>query len=94
MGHSPFFLNHGRHPNKGLEPCHEVKSQVAQDFVDNLTKARTKAQAMLTKAAEMMKTFYDKKQVDTRNYDKGDSLVGRIQHYHDVTQQEVGRKTI
>ena len=60
-GHSPFFLNHGRHPNKGLESRHEVKSQVAQDFVDNLTKAQTEAQAALTKAAETMKTFYDKK---------------------------------
>ena len=61
MGHSLFFLNHGRHLNKGLEPCHEVKSQAAQDFIDNLTKAQIEAQAALTKAAEMMKTFYDKK---------------------------------
>ena len=60
-GHSPFFLNHRRHPNKGLEPHREVKSQAAQDFADNLTKARTEAQATLIKAIEMMKTFYDKK---------------------------------
>ena len=73
-GQSPFFLNHGRHPNKGLEPRREVKSQAAQDFVDNLTKARTEAQAALTKAAEMMKTFYDKKRADARNYDKGDKV--------------------
>ena len=73
-GHSPFFLNHGRHPNKGLKPCREVKSQAAQDFADNLTKARVEAQAALTKAAEMMKTFYDKKRADARNYDKGDKV--------------------
>ena len=73
-GHSPFFLNHGRHPNKGLKPCHEVKSQVAQDFANNLTRAWTEAQAALTKAAEMMKTFYDKKQADACNYNKGDKV--------------------
>ena len=71
---SPFFLNHVRHPNKGLEPCHEVKSQAAQDFADNLAKVRTEAQSALTKAAEMMKTFYDKKWVDTRNHKKGDMV--------------------
>ena len=71
---SPFFLNHGRHPNKGLEPRHEVKSQAAQDFADNLAKARTEAQAVLTKAAETMKTFYDKKRADAHNYDKGDKV--------------------
>ena len=71
---SPFFLNHGRHPNKGLEPHREVKSQAAQDFVDNLTKARTEAQATLTKAAETMKTFYDKKQVDAQDYKEGDKV--------------------
>ena len=59
--HLPFFLNHGRHPNKGLEPHHEVKSQAAQDFVNNLTKAQEDVQAMLTKATEAVKTFYDKK---------------------------------
>ena len=73
-GQSPFFLNHGRHPNKGLEPRQEVKSQAAQDFADNLAKARTEAQAALTKAAETMKTFYDKKRADARNYDKGDKV--------------------
>ena len=73
-GQSPFFLNHGRHPNKGLEPHREVKSQVAQDFADNLAKARTEAQAALIKAAETMKTFYDKKRADARNYDKGDKV--------------------
>ena len=73
-GDSPFFLNHGRHPNKGLEPCHEAKSQAAQDFTDNLAKAQTEAQAALTKAAETMKTFYDKKRADARNYDKGDKV--------------------
>ena len=60
-GHSPFFLNHGRHPNKGLEPHREVKSQAAQDFADDLAKAWSEVQAALTKAAETMKTFYDKK---------------------------------
>ena len=60
-GHSPFFLNHGRHPNKGLKPRRKVKSQVAQDFVDDLVRAQTEAQAALTKAAETMKTFYNKK---------------------------------
>ena len=68
-GQSPFFLNHGRHPNKGLEPRREVKSQAAQDFAHNLTKAQTKAQA-----TEMMKTFYAKKRADARNYDKGDKV--------------------
>ena len=73
-GQLPFFLNHGRHPNKGLEPRQEVKSQVAQDFINNLTKARTEAQATLTKVAETMKTFYDKKRAGAHNYDKGDKV--------------------
>ena len=73
-GHSPFFLNHGRHPNKGIKPRHEVKSQAAQDFANNLTKARTEAQAMLTKAAETMKTFYNKERADARNYTRGDKV--------------------
>ena len=73
-GHSPFFLNHGRHPNKGLEPHCKVKSQVAQDFADNLTKAQIEAQAALTKVAKMMKTFYDKKRAEVCHYDKGDKV--------------------
>ena len=73
-GHSLFFLNHRRHPNKGLEPHRKVKSQAAQDFVDELSKAWTEAQAGLTKAAEMMKTFYNKKRADAHNYEKGDKV--------------------
>ena len=73
-GHSPFFLNHGRHPNKGIKPHHEVKSQAAQDFANNLAKARTEAQAALTEATKTMKTFYDKKQAEAHNYTKGDKV--------------------
>ena len=68
-GHSPFFLNHGRHPNKGIEPRCEVKSQAAQDFADDLTQAQTKAQA-----TETMKTFYDKKRAEAHNYVRGDKV--------------------
>ena len=72
--HSPFFLNHGRHPNKGIEPRRKVKSQAAQDFADNLTKARTEAQAALIKAAKTMKTFYDKRLAEAHNYTRGDKV--------------------
>ena len=66
-GHLLFFLNHRRHPNKGLEPHHEVKSRAAQDFADELSKAQTEAQLALTKATETMKTFYDRKRADAWN---------------------------
>ena len=56
-GHSPFFLNHGRHPNKGLEPHHKVKSQAAQDFINELSKAQTEAKAALTKVERRWRHF-------------------------------------
>ena len=54
-GHSPFFLNYGRHPYKGTELRTKVTNKSAMDFKAELEETGREAAAALKKAAEDMK---------------------------------------
>jgi hypothetical protein len=53
-GQSPFFLNHGYHPRKGIEPG-TVQNLGAKEFVDRSEEARSNARKALEKTSEQMK---------------------------------------
>lgn len=73
-GHSPFFVNYGRHPYKGTNPRREVKSQGAVDFAKTMKKIHEEAAAALKQSQETMKRFYDKKKGSSRDYKIGDKV--------------------
>ena len=58
--HSPFFLNYGRHPRKGIKPLPNLMVLAVETLLENMTKARDKASVALKEAAERMKIQYDK----------------------------------
>jgi len=60
-GHSPFYINYGRHPNKGTNLRREVKSQSAAEFAEEMSKIWEETGAALRLAAEQMKMYYDRK---------------------------------
>jgi len=60
-GYSPFYLNYGQHPYKGVEPRVQVKNAAAKDFVEEMKEIREDAESALKNAAETMKQFYDRK---------------------------------
>ncbi|KAF8689711.1 hypothetical protein AX14_003210, partial [Amanita brunnescens Koide BX004] len=53
--HSPFFLNYGRHPRKGIEPLPTFAVPTVESLLKNITEARSKASTALKEAAERMK---------------------------------------
>ena len=73
-GTSPFFVNYGRHPYKGTNTHEEVKSQSAIEFANDMSKIWEETESALRLAAEQMKTYYDRKRTDTRNYKPGDKV--------------------
>lgn len=60
-GHSPFFLNYGRHPWKGTDHRREARVEAAKDFADRMKKIHIEAESALKKAADDMKCYYDRK---------------------------------
>jgi transposase InsO family protein len=73
-GHSPFFVNYGRHPYKGTNTQKEVKSQSAVEFKQQMDQIWEETQAALRLSAEQMKKFYDRKREPSRNYQVGDMV--------------------
>jgi hypothetical protein len=71
-GHSPFFLNSGQHPWKGIEPRGTVRTAGAAEFAKNMQKIRTEAESSLKAAAETMKRFYDQNRSESVDYKVGD----------------------
>jgi len=64
--HSPFFLNHGRHPLTPLSsavPKHSQNPSVA-DYLDTLQKALANAKSNISSAQQRQKTYADKKRRD------------------------------
>ena len=41
--YSPFYLNWGRHPRKGVEPKRETQVEAATEFIERMEKVRTEA---------------------------------------------------
>jgi hypothetical protein len=71
-GYSPFFLNYGRHPRKGVEHKTHARTESAETFVSRMEKLRQEAAAALQKAAEDMKRYYDKGHQRASDYRLGD----------------------
>jgi hypothetical protein len=72
-GQSPFFLNHGYHPRKGIEPG-KVQNLGAKEFVDRLEEARNNARKALEKMSEQMKQAYDSHRSEAWEYAVGDRV--------------------
>jgi hypothetical protein len=71
-GFSPFFLDYGQHPWKGIEPRQLGRNDSALDFADKMAKIRQDAISSLDHAANIMKRYYDKKRGKAVNYKVGD----------------------
>ena len=73
-GHSPFFVNHGRHPYKGSNPRVIARNESAQQFKERMGKVQEEVGASLKMAAETMKRFYDRTKGESIAYKKGDKV--------------------
>ena len=72
---SPFFINCGRHPNKGTAVRHEPVNESAGQFVERMQKVREETGAALKRAAETMKDFYDRRKGESIQYKPGDQVL-------------------
>jgi hypothetical protein len=68
---TPFYLNWGRHPQKGVEPRRESKVEAADAFVERMEELRKEVVAALEHASCNMKTFYDRKHLPTPTFNPG-----------------------
>ena len=71
---SPFFANHGRHPNKGTAPRREAVNESAGEFADRMKKVREETESALRRAAETMKRYYDRHKGERVQYKIGDKV--------------------
>ena len=75
MGHSPFFVNYGRHPYKGVNTRREARNETAGEFVKRMEKVREETESALKRAAETMKRFYDRTRGKSHPYKVGDKVM-------------------
>jgi len=73
--HSPFYLNWGRHPRKGIEPRREMRVEAANEFVERMEGIRREAEAALERAARDMKIFYDCHRREAPVFQPGDEVL-------------------
>src|SRR4051812_30531049 len=52
---SPFFVNHGQHPRKGVNTSKFIKNDSAEDFTKRMKKVHKEAESTLETAATDMK---------------------------------------
>ncbi|KAF8697686.1 hypothetical protein AX14_001301 [Amanita brunnescens Koide BX004] len=78
--HSPFFLNYGWHPRKGIEPLPNFTVPAAETLLENITKARDKASIALKEVVERMKIQYDKNRQEAQQYKKGNKVYINAEH--------------
>lgn len=71
-GYSPFFLNYGRHPRKGIEPRTSVRAESADVFASRMHNLTQEATTALARVAEDMKCYYDKHHCEAPDYQPGD----------------------
>ena len=72
MGYSPFYVNHGYHPNNGRTIPRWSTNEAATTFANRMKGIHEDCQAALIKDKETMRWFYDKKKGDSQNYSEGD----------------------
>ena len=75
MGYSPFYLNYGYHPSKGLKLYTESKAPIEEEFVKEIETIWAKAKANLEKAADQMKRQHDKMKKLVISYQPGDRVL-------------------
>src|SRR3954469_12552297 len=56
---SPFFVNHGQHPRKGVNTSKFIKNNSAEDFATRMKKVHKETEKALETVAVDMKKFYD-----------------------------------
>jgi hypothetical protein len=71
---TPFFMNHGRHPFKGIDTGHQSISPDAEAFHQQMQEVHKEARASLAIAADTMKYYYDRHQGERINYDIGQKV--------------------
>jgi hypothetical protein len=59
-GHSPFFLEYGRHPRTGPTLLTEVNNESLDDIMRNRLQSQEHAKSALILATDRMKWYYDK----------------------------------
>ncbi len=74
-GHSPFMLNWGRDPRKGVEVKRESRVEAATDFVKRMEELRKEAAAALERAARDMKTHFDRSHRAEPEFQPGDEVL-------------------
>jgi hypothetical protein len=68
---SPFFVNTGYHPWKGIENAVESHNEAANDFAEKMKKIRNEAAAALEKTQKTMKKYYDAHRRDAPEFKVG-----------------------
>jgi hypothetical protein len=71
---SPFFVNTGYHPWKGIENAVESRNEAANDFAEKMKKIRNEAAAALEKTQKTMKKYYDAHRRDAPEFKVGDKV--------------------
>lgn len=74
-GHSPFMLNWGRNPQKGIEGKRESTVEAATDFVKRMEELRKEAEAALERAAQDMKTHFDRRHEAEPEFQKDNEVL-------------------
>jgi hypothetical protein len=71
---SPFYVNTGYHPWKGIENAVESHNEATNDFAEKMKKIRDKAAAALEKTQKTMKKYYDAHRRDVPEFKVGDKV--------------------
>jgi hypothetical protein len=71
---SPFFMNIGHHPWKGVETSYQSKNDMAQEFSDKMKKIREEATVALEKAQKTMTNYYNKRRRSSHDFKIGDKV--------------------
>ena len=71
-GYSPFFVNHGHHPNSGSVIFRHSTNKAATAFASRMKKICEDCRTALVKARDTTKWFYDKKKGVSHCYTEGD----------------------
>ena len=72
---SPFFLDHGYHPWKGVEGQYQSNNPTAEEFAEAMKRVREEAGVAIKKAQERMKRYHDKKRVPAPEFKPGDKVL-------------------
>ena len=71
---SPFYVNTGMHPWKGIENAVESRNESADDFAKKMKKIRDKAAVALETTQKNMKKYYDAHRREALDFKVGDKV--------------------